>query len=255
MIKKEKKEKVVRAVQPKILYEDTDIVVVNKPAGLLTHSDGKTKVKTLSGWLVKKFPQAQTVGELLTMSDGEETGRSGIVHRLDKDTSGVILLAKTQQGFDCLKEQFQNHQIKKAYHAFIVGEPRVSRGIMDHPIGKSGTDFRARSASFGAKGDTREAVTQYMVKKTVKTKDGSYSFVLAMPKTGRTHQIRAHFKALGHPLIGDSLYGKAKNSLGFDRTALHAFSIEFENCAGEKIHVEAPYPTDFQIALDNLSKV
>ncbi len=75
-----------------------------------------------------------------------------------------------------------------------------------------------------------------------------------MPKTGRTHQIRAHFKALGHPIVGDNLYGKVKNTLGFERTALHAFSIEFQNCAGEKIHVEAPYPSDFEVALGHLSK-
>ena len=239
---------------PTILYEDADILAVNKPAGLLTHSDGRTKVKTLSEWLVKKFPEAKAVGELLTMSDGEETDRSGIVHRLDKETSGVILLAKTQEGFICLKEQFQNHQIKKTYHAFIVGVPRIERGIMDHPIGKSGTDFRARSASFGAKGETREAITQYMVKKTAKMKDGSYSFVFAMPKTGRTHQIRAHFKALGHPIVGDTLYGKAGNTLGFSRTALHSFAVEFQNCAGDKIRVEAPYPKDFETALEQLSK-
>ena len=235
-------------IQPKILYEDDDILAVDKPAGLLTHSDGKTKVKTLSDWLVKKYPEAKTVGEMLTMSDGEETDRSGIVHRLDKDTSGVILLAKTQQGFECLKEQFQNHTVKKTYHTFVVGTPRESRGIIDRAIGKKASDFRARSASRSAKGETRDAITQYMVKQSV---DG-VSFVQAMPKTGRTHQIRVHMKVIGHPVVGDPMYGKAANTLGFERTALHSYTVQFENVAGETVKVEAPYPADFKAAMKKL---
>jgi 23S rRNA pseudouridine1911/1915/1917 synthase len=249
-----KKVKVVKEEQPKILYEDADILAVNKPAGLLTHSDGIGKIKTLSGWLVKKFPEAKTVGELLTMSDGEETDRSGIVHRLDKETSGVILLAKTQKGFECLKEQFLNREIKKVYHAFVVGTPRHMRGIINSPIGKSATDFRARSAQRSARGKTVEAETQYMVRKSNKINGENYSFVQAMPKTGRTHQIRVHMKVIGHPIAGDEMYGKVKNPLGFKRTALHSFSVEFKNVSGEKIHIEAPYPEDFEKAMDKFAK-
>src|SRR5207244_314088 len=97
--------------------------------------------------------------------------------------------------------QFQNHQIKKTYHAFIEGTPRENRGIIDRPIGKSVTDFRARSGSWSAKGDKREAQTHFVVKES----KGKFSFVQAMPKTGRTHQIRVHFKLLGHPIVGDRL--------------------------------------------------
>ena len=248
------KEKVVRAIQPKILYEDENILAVNKPSGLITHSDGKTKVKTLSEWLVKKFPEVRTVGELLTMSDGEETDRAGIVHRLDKETSGVILLAKTQQGFECLKEQFKKHTIKKTYHSFVVGTPKNSRGIINNPIGKSISDFRARSASRGARGSTVEAETHYTVKESHKIDQENYSFVQAMPKTGRTHQIRAHMKVIGHPIVGDRIYGKMDNFLGFDRTALHSFSIEFKNCDDEAVVIQAPYPEDFLKAMVKFAK-
>ena len=255
--------------QPKILYEDENILAVDKPAGLLTHPDGrstklttgKTKEKTLADWLVKKFPQVISVGDQGFFTDEEESGptgsRSGIVHRLDKETSGVILLAKTQKGFDCLKHQFQGRSIKKIYHAFVVGVPKDSRGMIDRPIGTSSTDFRARSASLSARGELREAKTQYMVKQSGKVSVGkrseSYALVQAMPQTGRTHQIRVHLKAIGHPIVADRLYGKTSNLLGFTRVALHARAIEFKNCEGKTVRVEANYPEDFEHALTELS--
>ncbi len=263
------KPKAVKVVQPKItvLYEDDDILAVDKPAGLLVHEDGKdkkgnlqqqsaivrAKENTLSDWLVARYPQVKDVGDV-TVAFDEELNRSGIVHRLDKETSGVILLAKTQKGFECLKKQFQDHEIKKIYHTFVVGTPRQSRGIIDQSIGKSGTDFRARSAARGARGYTREAITQYMVKQSGKVGSQTVSFVQAMPKTGRTHQIRVHMKVIGHPIVGDSLYGHTQNTLGFRRTALHSVSIEFKNCARKVVKVEAPYPEDFKLALTSLQK-
>ena len=264
--------------QPKILYEDENILAVNKPAGLLTHSDGRSTVltagkskdlstgstsspqassghgKTLSDWFVKKFPQAKNIGENIILTDGEEIDRSGIVHRLDKDTSGVILLAKTQKGFDCLKKQFQNHEVKKIYHTIVVGRPRDSRGVIDAPIGKSQTDFRARSANRQAVGHLREAKTNYMVKGSATVKGTLYSLVQAMPQTGRTHQIRVHMKTIGHPVVADPMYGFSKNTLGLTRTALHSFSVEFKNCDSDPIRVEAPYPEDFEKAVEKIIK-
>ncbi len=242
-----------------VLYEDADIVAVNKPAGLVVHSDGKTAEPNLSDWVLEKYPEAKNVGEPTKISTGEMILRPGIVHRLDRETSGVILIAKTEKGFQCLKKQFQDHEIKKTYEAFVFGEmpARVggvkylnektakenSRGIIDRPIGRSSSDFRKWSAQRGARGEMREAVTEY----EIKTRAKGYSLVEVFPKTGRTHQIRVHFKAINYPLVADKLYAPGKeNTLGFERLALHSRQIEFKNTKGKNISVVAPYPADFK---------
>jgi 23S rRNA pseudouridine1911/1915/1917 synthase len=228
-----------------ILYEDDDILAINKPAGLVVHSDGRTKESTVSDWFVAKYPEAKEVGEPLG-----EVDRPGVVHRIDRETSGVLLLTKTKEGHAHLKEQFQNHEIGKIYHAFLYGKLKENHGTINLPIGKSSSDFRKRSAERGAKGDMREAVTHFQVLK----RSEDWTFVEAKPKTGRTHQIRVHFKALHHPVVGDKLYAYGKPSLlGFDRLALHAREIAFTNTKGEKIALIAPYPADFQRAVDSVA--
>jgi 23S rRNA pseudouridine1911/1915/1917 synthase len=253
-----------------VLYEDADIVAVNKPAGLVVHSDGKTVEPSLSDWVLQKYPQTKNVGEPARTADGREVPRPGIVHRLDRETSGVLLVAKTEKGFDCLKKQFQTHEVKKTYEAFVFGEmpERVSgvkyldrenakenakeikkensRGIIDRPIGRSASDFRKWSAQRGARGEMREAVTEFVVK----ARFGGYSLVEVFPQTGRTHQIRVHFKAVNFPLVADKLYAPDRpNTLGFTRLALHSREVEFQNVAGKKISVVAPYPPDFEKAV------
>ncbi len=247
-----------------LLYEDDDIVAVNKPAGLVVHSDGKTTEPSLVDWILQKYPEAKEVGEPSRTPEGETIYRPGIVHRLDRETSGVMLVAKTQKGFENLKKQFQDHQIKKEYHAFVYGEiypvrsregsQRVStsngmkseKGIIDRPIGRSNKDFRMWSAQRGARGELREAVTEYQV---ISRKNG-YSFVHVFPKTGRTHQIRVHFKAINYPLVADSLYASGReNTLGFTRLALHSYQTTFTDFSGASHAVIAPYPEDFENAL------
>ncbi|MBX4195751.1 RluA family pseudouridine synthase [Candidatus Parcubacteria bacterium] len=228
---------------PEILYEDDDILAVNKPAGLVVHSDGRTKEPSVSSWFVEKYPESKDVGEPLGNIE-----RSGVVHRIDRETSGVLLLAKTKEGHACLKEQFQNHEIDKIYHAFLYGNLKEDHGSINLPIGKSNSDFRKRSAERGAKGDKKEALTYYRV---LARGDG-WTFIEAKPKTGRTHQIRVHFKALHHPVVSDKLYASKKESLlGFDRLALHAKEITFTDTKGQKHIVVAPYPKDFEQALTN----
>lgn len=233
-------------MEPTILYEDEDIAAINKPSGLLVHGDGKSNESTVADWVVKKFPDIKNVGEPMEIGEDEFIDRPGIVHRLDKDTSGVMLIAKTDQGFQTLKSQFQNREIKKIYHAFVHGVPKESRGMIDKAIGRSQHDVRLWSAERGARGAKREAVTRYVVKES----GHGIAFVQAMPETGRTHQIRVHFKVIRHPLVGDSLYAPTMpQALNFTRTALHARSIEFVNCEGRAVRVEAPYPEDFEEAL------
>ena len=177
--------------------------------------------------------------------------RPGIVHRIDRETSGVLLLAKTKKGHACLKEQFQKREIEKIYHLFVSGNLKDDRGTINLPIGRSVSNFKKRSAERGARGEKREAVTYFQMLK--RAEDGSVTFVEAKPKTGRTHQIRVHFKALHHPLVCDKLYAPNKPCLlDFNRLALHARAITFKTVGGKKVTIEAPYPEDFQKASKNL---
>ena len=256
-------------MNPVILYEDDSTLAVNKPAGLVVHSDGlnraksavgrtsqnevlgKTEEKTLVDWLVAKYPEVKNVGEPGRNSEGEEVLRSGIVHRLDRETSGVMLVAKTQNAFENLKKQFQNHKIQKIYHAFVFGEVKNDSGIIDRPIGRSNKDFRMWSAQLGARGEMRVAVTEYKVL----NRHNGYSFLEISPKTGRTHQIRVHMKAINYPLVGDSLYApKKENLFGFKRLALHSYKITFKDTSGKSHTVSAPHPEDFKKAINLLHK-
>jgi len=197
-------------------------------------------------WVLKKYPKIKDVGEPGRAANGETIFRPGIVHRLDRETSGVMLIAKTLKSFENLKKQFQNHTIKKIYHAFVFGEVKLDSGTVDRPIGRSSKDFRRWSAQRGARGEMREAVTDYKVLSRGK----GYSFVEVSPKTGRTHQIRVHFKAINYPLVADSLYGpKKENTLGFQRLALHSCQITFSDIKGKNHTITAPYPEDFAGAI------
>jgi len=234
----------------KILYEDKDIVAINKPAGLIVHPDGKKKEESVIDWVLAKYPETKDVGEPIEMTSGETIQRPGIVHRIDRDTSGVLLIAKTTEGFDSLKEQFHDRKINKNYLAFVYGNVKQDRGMIDRPIARSSTDFRLWSAQRGSRGEKRDALTYYSV---IKRGDG-FTYLRVMPKTGRTHQIRVHLKAIHHPIVSDSLYAPNKEKLlGFSRVALHASNIEFVNTTGEKISVEAPLPEDFVRALSVIS--
>ena len=236
-------------MEPTILYEDEDVLVVNKPSGLVVHSDGRTREKTLADWVLEKYPETENVGEPIIKTSGEKILRPGIVHRLDRDTSGVMLVAKNQKSFENLKDQFKNHKIIKKYEAFVFGKVKEVEGVIDRPIARSKSDFRKWSAQRGSRGEQREAITKYKVL----SENNDYSFLEVMPETGRTHQIRVHMKAINHPLVGDSLYaGNKENSLGFVRTALHSKEVTFTGINGEKHTITAPYPEDFERAINLL---
>jgi 23S rRNA pseudouridine1911/1915/1917 synthase len=229
-----------------ILYEDKDILAINKPAGLVVHADGRTIEPTVADWVLENYPKTKDVGEPITLTDGRILIRPGIVHRLDRDTSGVLLIAKTQKGFDFLKAQFQNREAKKAYHMFVYGRVKNDSGTIDRPIGRSKNDFRMWTAQRGSRGEMRDAVTEY----DVLGRGEGVSFLEARPLTGRTHQIRVHFKAINYAVVSDPLYApKMPSMLGFTRTALHARSIRFTLLNGKVMKIEAPYPEDFEKAI------
>ena len=229
-----------------IIYEDENIVAINKPAGLVVHADGKTDEPTIVDWVLENYPEIAGVGEDLVLSDGKIIKRPGIVHRLDRDTSGILLIAKSQEAFLNLKNQLQNRKIQKTYQAFVYGRVKNDEGIIDRPIGRSKKDFRRWTAQRDIRGRERGAVTEYKVLE----RSNEYSLVAAYPKTGRTHQIRVHFKAINYPIVCDKLYApKRECGLGFERLALHAYAIEFDLINGEKLKLKAELPEDFEKAL------
>lgn len=232
----------------------------------MVHSDGKSDEKTIVDWVVERFPELKTVGEAWHAELSlDEFPRAGIAHRLDRDTSGCLLIAKNQEAFEYIKELFKEHSIQKTYHAVVYGWVEDDSGTIDAPIGRSGADFRRWSAQRGARGKMREAVTEYQVLRRFELpsltppqrgEDHEKFTLLALrPKTGRTHQIRVHMKYLNHPIVADDLYAGKKveqsHSLGISRHALHALSLEFIDPEGERVYVEAPYPEDFQRALQS----
>ncbi len=265
-----------------ILYEDDFLLALDKPSGVMVHADGRNNTETLVDWVRANYPALEEVGEMQTLQNGEIIKRPGIVHRLDRETSGVILVAKTAEAFAYLKDQFQNRKVEKIYHTVVWGHfsPDKMVGVIDKPIGRSASDFRKWSAEFGAKGELREAVTEYKVLGSIphpapigigvdplllqereeeknNNIDSSISYLEVRPKTGRTHQIRVHLKSISHPVVGDKLYGPnnppnplylkgGTNHPIFDRLALRAFSIKLELPNHTFITIESPLPEEFE---------
>lgn len=240
-----------------ILYEDSDCVVIDKSAGLMVHPDARNEGPFVTDWIVQRYPEAMNVGELQRSPDGEILQRPGIVHRLDKDTSGVLLIAKTPEAHAFFKEQFQGRTVAKKYLAFVWGQMTEQFGTITRPIGRSANNFPQWSAQRGMRGEVREAETYWTMlwtgKAAVDSKEEKFSLIQAEPKTGRTHQIRVHFLAVHHPIVCDTTYAPKKpEALGFNRLALHSWSLEFKTLGGKKIKVEAPLPDDFQSAISAL---
>lgn len=254
-------------IDPTVLFENEYLVAIYKPAGLVVHPDGKTDQYTLCDWIIAQWPQIQGVGEPAILAKGTEKeqiiDRPGIVHRLDKETSGVMIIAKTQESFDQLKSQFQERETEKTYLAFVWGLVKEDEGVINRPIGRSKTDFRKWSAERFARGELRDAETHYKVleradsvpfgpnETAIQKKIAHYvTYLEVYPKTGRTHQIRVHLKAINHPLVCDYLYGpNHPQILGFERTALHAYRLNITDLGGIEHRFEAPIPDDFKRAL------
>lgn len=225
-----------------IIYEDDTCVVIAKPAGVMTHPDGHTTEETVSDWFAKRYPQSATVGETQRLKDGSEIARPGVVHRLDRDTSGVLILAKTPEAHAELKAAFQDRRAKKTYLAIVYGVPKEPRGTIDFAIGRSRKDFRLRSAQPRARGTMRDALTRYEIVGDI----GTHTLMKVMPETGRTHQIRVHLKAIHHPVVCDPLYApKHPCDAGTTRLALHSYELTLPD--GRTF--TAPVPEDMKDAV------
>jgi len=221
-----------------VLFEDEHLLVVDKPPGLTVHPGAGRRTGTLVHRLLAHYPELAGIGG---------PGRPGIVHRLDKDTSGVMVVARTAAAYRHLSRAFASREVSKRYLAVVYGEPRVQEGRIDAPIGR----HRERRKEMAVRPDGRPALTLYRCLATA----GGTAFLLVDLATGRTHQIRVHLKSIHHPLVGDPLYGEARwrgcprGVQGvlrtFPRPALHAWRLSFRHPArGEPVSFEAPVPAD-----------
>jgi 23S rRNA pseudouridine1911/1915/1917 synthase len=240
-------------MEPVIIYEDTDVLVINKPAGIRVHNDLHGSGETVVEWFLRQVPEARGVGESMALSDGTPVERSGVVHRLDRDTSGILVLAKHQAAHSHLKRQFHNRLVHKEYRAFVYGIMREKWGTIDRPIGRSAANFALRSAQRGARGTLRPATTHW----ELIGQNYSHAYLKLRPVTGRMHQLRVHLKAIDRPIVMDPLYASAAlraapDQLGFNRLALHALSLTFTAPSGEERRCIAPLPQQFELAAETL---
>lgn len=216
-----------------IIFQDKNIIVVDKPAGLQVHPDHNKKDNTLVNVLIAKFPEIKEVGD--------DPIRPGIVHRLDKDTSGIMIVARNQNTFEELKKKFKNREVEKQYRAIVYGKPE-KEGVIDKPLARASNYKKQVVAGRKTKTKIRAAVTKYKALKSW----GGYSFLEVMPKTGRMHQIRVHMASIGHPIVGDNIYkSKRIKKVAAVRQMLHARSIKFE-LFGKNYRFSAGEPEDFR---------
>ncbi|MDO5746364.1 MAG: RluA family pseudouridine synthase [Actinomycetaceae bacterium] len=224
-----------------VLYDDDDVIVINKPPGIAAHSGPGWDGPTVIGALLASGIRVSTSGP---------TERKGIVHRLDAGTSGAMVVAKTERAYGQLKNEFRYRRVTKRYHALVEGHPDPWRGTVDAAIGRRpGKDFR-----MGVTYEGKASITHY---DTLEVMPGAALLSIIL-ETGRTHQIRVHMEAIGHPVIGDPLYRPHKalaDRLGLQRQWLHAVELGFSHpITHEDIRVEAPYPRDLSEALKKIRK-
>jgi 23S rRNA pseudouridine1911/1915/1917 synthase len=214
----------------------------------MVHADGRSAEPTVVDWFLSRVPTARGVGEPGRAQDGTPLERSGVVHRLDRDTSGLLVLTKTEAAFQHVKAQFHDRLVKKEYRAFVYGTMKEKWGTIDRAIGRNGKDFRLRSAERGARGVLRPAVTDW----ELIGQSTTHAYLKIFPKTGRTHQIRVHLKSIGRPIVHDPLYAKEPDRRGgdleFTRLALHSYALTLVLPSGEERMFLAPMPLDFEIA-------
>lgn len=217
-----------------IIYQDKNFVVVKKPAGLKVHPNNFDEIDTLVNSLISKFPEMENVGE--------EKLRPGIVHRLDKDTSGLMVVARNQKTFEELKKKFQDREVEKKYVAIVCGHLENKDGKIEAPIARAMNYKKQKIAQGRVRGKIRPAITLYKVLENLE----NFDLVEAQPKTGRMHQIRVHLAYVGHPVAGDEKYARKefKNLPGAKRQMLHAKELKF-NLNGKDYNFFAQPPSDF----------
>lgn len=232
-----------QAIPLQIAYEDQALLVVNKPAGMVVHPAPGVSDGTLVNALLAHCPDLADSGDQ----------RPGIVHRLDRDTSGLVLVAKNEKVRRALQRQFKEREVRKAYLALLDGHLQPAWGRIEGPVGRD-PHHRQRMAVLPG---GREAVTEYHVLEQfshqVGPVAGDYTLVEAQPLTGRTHQLRVHFASIDHPVVADDIYGRRRCRLPLSRHFLHAWRLGFKHpSTGQQMQLEAPLPEDLDTVLDLL---
>jgi len=225
-----------------IVYEDDDILIINKLPDMVVHPDQTHLNNTLVNALLNYFPAIKNVGD---------PDRPGIVHRLDKDTSGLIICAKNNEAYKYLVAAFKKRQITKKYYALVFGKVKDRAGIIAYSLGKSqGKELKMATVP------DKEALTKFEVAGRYKKEEQDYTLLEVSPKTGRTHQIRVHLAKIGHPIVGDIKYGfkKYKNISAPDRQFLHAFYLKFKLPSGQDKSFEIDLPEDLDSFLAGLDR-
>jgi len=226
------------AIPLRIIYEDEDLLVVDKPPGMAVHPSAGHEQGTLVHAVLAHCPDLSGIG-------GE--ARPGIVHRLDKDTSGLIIVAKNDAAHVSLARQLKERRVEKTYLALVEGRMKPAQGVIEAPLGRH--PVQRKKQAVVARG--REARTRY---RTLREVDGR-SLLEVRPETGRTHQIRVHLASIGHAVAGDALYGRAGAPPGLRRQFLHAQRLAFAHPrTGERLELEAPLAEDLQAVLDALAR-
>ncbi len=236
------------AIALDVLYEDADVVAINKPAGMVVHPAAGNAHGTLVNALLAYAPDVATVGD---------EQRPGIVHRLDKETSGILLVAKNDAAYRALQAQFKSRTIQKTYLALCVGKIEPERGIIHKPIARDPGNRKRMAVVAGG----RDAATKYAVTEVFTRQAGNrvshYALVRAHPLTGRTHQLRVHLASVGAPVVGDGVYGAHKDPLTqmlSPRQLLHSSELVFASPAtGSPIKLHAPMPEDMRRVIDELT--
>ena len=224
-----------------ILYEDNDIIVVNKPKGMVVHPANGN-------------PDGTLVNAVMAICHDSLSGiggeiRPGIVHRLDKDTSGVIVVAKNDKAHINLSEQIKNHEVEKTYIALVKGFVKENEATINMPIGRSTSNRKKMAVTKSGK----QAITHFKVIKRYKTHKQDYALLEVKIETGRTHQIRVHLSQIGYPIVGDSTYSNGKNEWGIEGQCLHAKSLKFKHpITGKEMYIEAKLPQYYEELLREL---
>jgi len=217
-----------------IIYEDDDLVIIDKPAGIAVHPGAASHVTAT----VVDFARPRTTDQ--------DPDRPGIVHRLDRDTSGILIIAKNEHAKAFMQAAFKRRDVHKTYELLVVGRIDKEQAVIKLPLGRD----PAHPLQQAVEASGREAITPYVATRYY----NGYTQIQAKPETGRTHQLRVHFAALGHPVAGDIVYGPSKRPIGLKRQFLHASTIEFTAPSGKLVTLVSPLPPDLQVVLDRLEE-
>ncbi len=220
-----------------VISENKDFLVINKPSGLVVHPFDHSKEETLLDFLHTHAPETFSIKNERVLMDGRAVALGGLVHKLDRDTSGVLVIAKNEKTFDELKKQFVQHTIEKKYLALVEGIVQEDSFTIDGPLGRNKKEYKQSVNPTNPRGELREAITDVHML----TRNQATTLVELTPKTGRTHQLRAHMAHVGHPIVGDKAYGSTIES---KRIMLHAQKLSF-TLYNEECTFESETPKEF----------